>query len=229
MNWVILSVSEFSFAVWDNIGSTVATTWLLYAFVIGVSSWLLNKNKNAFRLAISCLFSFALLKAYGNWQIKNQQKIIVYNVPQHQAIDFINGNDYQFLGDSILLAEGVLQNFHLKPSRISLQLNSRVDTMATLFQQKLFYQLGNKKIAVIDNDITFEPIAEKINVDILIVSKNPTLHIAQLASVFNCGQYIFDASNSLWKISQWQKECKELHLNFHSIPADGVFILTIGI
>jgi competence protein ComEC len=229
MNWIILRVSELSFAVWDNIASTVATTWLLYAFVIGVSSWLLNKNKNAFRLAISSLFVFTLLKAYGNWQIKNQQKIIVYNVPQHQAIDFINGNDYQFLGDSVLLTDGVLQNFHLKPSRIALQLNNRVDTMATIFHQQLFYQLGNKKIAVVDNTIQFEPLTQKINIDLIIISKNPKLRMTQLASVFNCRQYIFDASNSLWKISQWQKECKDLHLNFHSIPADGAFVFTVGI
>ncbi len=48
---------------------------------------------------------------------------------QHQAIDCINGNNYQFIGDSILLVDGVLQNFNLKPSRVALQLTNRVDTM----------------------------------------------------------------------------------------------------
>ena len=229
MNWVILKVSGFSFAVWDNIAATVVTTWLLYAFVIGIAGWLLNKNKNAFRLAICCLFGFALLKAYGNWQIKNQQKLIVYNVPQHQAIDFIQGNDYRFVGDSILLLDGVLQNFHLKPSRITLQLNNKVDSIPTIFQQNLFYQLGSKKMALIDKTLGFESLTQKINVDIIIISKNPPLHMAQLADIFNCRLYIFDASNSLWKINQWQKECKGLHLNFYSIPADGAFVFNVGI
>jgi competence protein ComEC len=229
MNWIILKVNGLSFAVWDGLSATVVSTWLLYAFVLGVTSWLLNKNKNALLLAMSCLLAFAMLKAFSNWQIKNQQKIIVYNVPQHQAIDFIHGNNYQFLGDSILLSDGVLQNFHLKPSRISFQLNNRLGTMPSLFQQKSFYQLGNKKIIVIDHSLQFEGLAKKINVDIIIISKNPKLQVIELARTFNCGQYIFDASNSLWKINQWQKECKELLLNFHSVPSDGAFVFSVGI
>ncbi len=228
MNKIILWVSHISFAVWDNIPSTVATTWLLYAVVIGIGIWLLKKNKNAIRLAMFCLFGFTLLQAYGNWQIKNQQKIIVYNIPQHQAIDFVSGNNYLFCGDSILLVDGVLQNFHLKPARIALQLNKRVDTMATVFQQQLFYQMGNKKVMVIDKSLQFVPVQQKIDVDMIIISKSPKLSMAQLTSIFNCKQYIFDASNSLWKIGQWQKDCKTLHLNFHSIPAEGAFVCDIG-
>ena len=228
MNKIIVWVSQLSFAVWDNIPSTVATTWLLYAVVIGIAMWLLNKNKNAFRLAIVCLFGFTLLLAYGNWQIKNQQKIIVYNVPQHQAIDFISGNNYLFLGDSILLADGVLQNFHLKPARVALQLNKRVDTIAAVFQEQLFYKMGNKKLIVIDKPIQFEQVQQRVDVDMIVISKSPKLSIAQLQNVFNCSQYIFDASNSLWKIAQWQKDCKALHLNFHSIPAEGAFVCDIG-
>ncbi len=228
MNSIILKVSQISFAVWDNIPSTIATTWLLYAVVIGIGMWLLNKNKKAFRLAIVCLFAFVLLQAYGNWQIKKQQKIIVYNVPQHQAIDFITGNNYHFLGDSILLQDGVLQNFHLKPARIALQLNMRSDLMKTIFQQHQFYQFVNKKVLVIDKPISFEPLQQKIDVDLIIISKNPKLSIAQMANVFNCGQYIFDASNSLWKIGQWQKDCKALHLNYYSIPAEGAYVCDIG-
>lgn len=152
----------------------------------------------------------------------------MYNVPQHQAIDFITGNNYHFLGDSILLQDGVLQNFHLKPARIALQLNMRSDLMKTIFQQHQFYQFVNKKVLVIDKPISFEPLQQKIDVDLIIISKNPKLSIAQMANVFNCGQYIFDASNSLWKIGQWQKDCKALHLNYYSIPAEGAYVCDIG-
>lgn len=229
MNKIILWVSHLSFAVWDNISSTIATTWLLYAVVLGIAVWLLNKNLKILRLAIICLAGFVLLHAYGKWQIKNQQKIIVYNVPQHQAIDFISGNQYRFLGDSILLQDGVLQNFHLKPARIALQLIDRKDSMTALFQQPFFYQFGNQKILVIDKPLQFETLQQKIELDMIIISKNPQILIAQLAHVFNCKQYIFDASNSMWKISQWQKECKALNLTFHSISNQGAFVYDIGI
>jgi len=227
MNKIILWVNSFSFAVWDKIPANILSTWLLYAAVIGISAWLINKNKKLLRLSLVGLLAFAMVHAYGKWQIKNQQKIIVYNVPQHQAIDFVSANNYKFIGDSILLEDGMLQNFHLKPGRIALQLNNKTDSVKNCLQQEPFYQFGNKIILVIDMPLVFEPLQQKINVDIIIISKSPKLYIPQLAEVFNCRQYVVDASNSLWKIDKWKKDCEQLHLQLHSVPEKGAFIVDL--
>lgn len=227
MNKIILWINNFSFAVWDKIPANILSTWLLYATVIGLSAWLMNKNKKVLRFSLFALLAFVMVHAYGNWQIKNQQKLIVYNVPQHQAIDFVKGNNYIFNGDSVLLEDGMLQNFHLKPGRIALQLNNRTNTIATCWQQQMFYQFGNKRVLVIDKSVAFEPLQQKIDVDIIIISKSPKLYIPQLAQVFNCKQYVVDASNSLWKIGKWKKDCEELHLQLHSVPEKGAFVLDL--
>ena len=192
--------------------------------VIALSALLLNKNKNAFRLVLSVLLLFVLQNTFDKWQVAKQQKLIVYNVPQHRAIDFIDGNSYQFVGDSILKEDGLFQNFHLKPARISLGLNIMVDTLHNLFHQNLFYQFNNKRILLINEPLIFEPIQQKVDVDIIIISKNPKLYIPQLVKVFSCDQYVFDASNSLWKIGKWQKDCEALHLRWYSIPEQGAFV-----
>ncbi|MGG9971064.1 ComEC/Rec2 family competence protein [Ferruginibacter sp. SUN002] len=228
MNKIILSVNDIPFAVWDRIPATVFTTWSLYIVVICLAVWLLNKNKQLLEISLFCLLTFTIAQVYGKWQIANQHKLIVYNVPQHQAIDFIEGNNYQFVGDSALLADGMLQNFHLKPGRIQMQLNKQVDSVKNIFTaQDLFYQFGNKKILLIDKSISFEVPQEKINVDIIIISKSPKLYIPQLTNVFNCKQIIFDASNSLWKIEKWKKDCERLHLQNYSVPQQGAFILEL--
>ena len=227
MNRFILYINDLSFAVWDKIPATAITTWLLYGVVIFTAGWLLNKQKMYLRLAISALCCFVISQGFIFWKVKQQQKMIVYNIPQHRGIDFVVGNNYQFIGDSILLQEGLLQNFHLKPGRIALQLNHRTDSLTTMIQQDGFYQFGNKRILLIDQPIVFEVPAQKINVDIILISKNPKLYIPQLASVFNCHQYVFDASNSLWKIGKWKEDCDKLNLRFHSVPDDGAFILDL--
>ena len=168
-----------------------------------------------------------MLHSYKDWQIKNQRKIIVYNVPQHQAIDFVIANTYKFIGDSALLQDGMLQNFHLKPGRIALQLNKQTDTLENIFMHHPFYQFGNKKILLIDRPFAIEPVNQKINVDIIIISKSPKLYIPQLLAAFNCNQIVADASNSLWKIGKWKKDCDELHLQLHSVPEKGAFILDL--
>ena len=229
MNKLILWVNDLSFAVWDKIPSTVLSTWLLYAVVIGLSGWLISRNKKSFLFGICCLFVFTGMNAYNRWQFSHQQKLIVYNIPQHQAIDFVSGTNYQFAGDSILLEDGGLQNIHLKPGRIALQQNKKVDTISTIFQQKIFYQFNNKRILVIDEPLMIESLTKRMDVDLIIISKNPKLYIVQLARAFNCRQFVFDASNPLWKIEKWQQECKLLNLKSHSIPAKGAFVYNIGI
>ncbi len=228
MNGIILWINQFPFTVWDKIPSTVLSTWLLYVVVVSVSAWLLNKNKSAFIISLCSLLAFVVVQANFKWQIYQQQKLIVYNVPQHQAIDFIEGNNYHFKGDSVLLEDGMLQNFHLKPGRIALQLTKPSVRLNNLAQVNNFYQLNEKKILVIDRPLQFESISQKTDIDIIIISRGPKIYIASLAAVFNCKQYIFDASNSLWKIDKWQKECEELHLRSYSVQEQGAFVFEVN-
>jgi competence protein ComEC len=101
-----------------------------------------------------------------------------------------------------------------------------LDTFSVYHLPPLFYQLGNQKIVLIDRPMQLEALPSKIDVDMIILSKNAKIVISQLDSVFNCKQYVFDASNSLWKIGQWQKECEELHLRSYSVAEKGAFVLT---
>ncbi|NDE11415.1 MAG: hypothetical protein EBZ95_12760, partial [Chitinophagia bacterium] len=184
---------------------TLVSTALLYLIVFFFCSWWMKKSKIAFRLSLISLLAFTLLQSYGEWKIKNQQKVIVYNIPQHQAIDFIRGNQFKFLGDSGILEDQALQNFHIQPARVALQLTKPLDTFSVCHLPPLFYQLGNQKIVLIDRPMQMGSLVSKIDVDMIILSKNAKIVISQLASVFNCQQYVFDASNSLWKIGQWEK------------------------
>jgi competence protein ComEC len=227
MNSFIGWVNTFSFSLWDKIPSTFTTTCFLYFTVIGICIWLLTKNKWYVKIGLLSLSIFIATHAYLNWQIKNQQKIIVYNVPQHQAIDFVMGNTYQFIGDSILLQDGLLQNFHLKPGRISLQLTTKVDSLKQLFHQNIFYKFLQKKILLINNEIAVEKPAVKIDIDLIVISKNAKMQIIELYNIFNCKQIVFDASNSLWKITQWKKQCEELHLQCYSVSDEGAYIVDL--
>jgi competence protein ComEC len=77
---------------------------------------------------------------------------------------------------------------------------------------------------MIDTGLIYKPRGEKMQVDYIIISKNPKIIIGDLANAFNCSLYIFDASNSLWKIGKWKKGCEELHLRFYSVPEQGAFV-----
>lgn len=227
MNQFIRSVNNLPYAVWDHIPASVTSTWLLYAVVLAAGYWLLQKNRQSLQLALWMLLAWLIVRDVAEWKLLQQQKMVVYNVPRQQAIDFISGKHYFFKGDSILMQTGMLQNFHLKPARTAFQLERLTPQPAGLYSNPPFFLFGNKKILLIEHAMQFELPPQPQDIDIIIISGNPKLYIPQLVKVFNCKQYVADASNSLWKIEKWKQDCDRLHLRFHSIPEEGAFVLDL--
>lgn len=225
MNGFIEWINKFPFAVYDGIQNNLAETILLYVFIIAICYWLLNKTRPALFAGLGALFIFVLIDGYENFVLRQQQKVIVYNIPQQKAIDFISGKKYAFIGDTALLNDDYLRNFHLKPSR-TLHRIKQADNVARLYITFPFVQFQEKRILLIDKPFKFQN-PSRIPVDLIIISHNPRLYISELAKVFACKQYVFDASNSTWKIRQWKKDCDSLHLRHHSTPDEGAFELNL--
>lgn len=227
MNYFIEACNRFPFSRLDNIYSNVLSTWLLYAIVIAACCWVLYKSKPMFRLVLSGLFAFMLLQAYTKLKAYQQRKLIVYNVPRHSAMDFIAGNKYVFWGDSILQRDGLLQNFHLKPARIFLQVDKNENHLNGLQQERNYWRFIDKKILLVDTTVFYEPLVIKFPVDVLVISNDPAVKISAITNAIKPSIILFDASNSLWKIANWKKECIALALPCFSIPEQGAFVLNI--
>ncbi len=156
-------------------------------------------------------------------QKQHQQKIVIYNVPLYTGIDFIDGNNYSFWGDSILQKEGFLQNFHIKPSRIFHRLQNEVLVNNLVYNNNIF-KYKSTSILVIDN--SFKPIESPISVDVVLVTQNPKLYINQLKNI-TTKMIVFDGSNPMWKIELWQKDCVNLHLPHHITALQGAYIVNL--
>jgi len=157
----------------------------------------------------------------------SQKKMIVYNIPLNKAVDFIVRNKYCFIADPALSENSLLFDYNIKPARIFFMAGRQSALPAVLTKKNNFYQFYKNTILMVDTALTHLSTAQKVDLDYIIFSKNARVNLAQIASVFNCKKYIFDASNSSWKIEQWKKECEELHLQFHSVPEQGAFVINL--
>ena len=227
MNRIILFFDNLSFSVLDKIYANMFTTWLLYGCVFFFCGWMLHKNKKLLRISLFCLAGFAALHAYARIQLNRQQKLVIYNVSQHRAVDFIVKDKHVFAGDSVLLIEGLLQNFHLKPARIAMQVIKTETQLPALIQHNFYWQFFHKKMLFIDSTVFFEPVDSIIPIDILLLSHNPSVKIKDIAKAVRPAIVVLDASNNLWKIQSWKKECEELLLRCHSVSEQGAFILEV--
>ncbi len=223
MNDFIQYMDRMSFSVWDGLYISLWQLLILFGFIILVCVWLLYKNKRACILAISFLISFFILRDINVIQHSQQQKIIVYNVPQHAAIDFIGGNSCCFSGDSLVITNALLRNFNLKLSRVKDRISVNKNVLLPHFDN-IILDCNNKKILVLDKTLTTSN-PSKISVDVIIIDGNINNSVSELNEIFDCKTYIAASNIAMWKSTQWKKDCEQLHLRFHSVAQSGASVI----
>lgn len=236
LNNYIETFSNLSWSTINNLEISLPQVWLMYGCIAAVSAWLLHRHKRMLIISLCGWAIYAGMDLAAAVQASQQQKLIVYHVPQFQAVDFIMGRKFLFKGDSGLLNNRPLQAFHLAPARCRYQVKAVLQPGHVAMKGPLV-QFGNKSILFIDptfginlnrrNEPPNKPAAGRIPVDLIILSHNPPIHLETLAALFSCKQLVIDGSNTPWKAAGWLQDCKRLGIPCHSTASQGAFVLTM--
>jgi competence protein ComEC len=227
MNTWIERIEVLPFSLLDGLQITIVQAILLILFIAGSSLWAMEKSKKGALFGLVALLGFFIIRSFSFIKADLQQKIIVYNVPQRRAIDFVDGKKYLFTGDVDLLADDFVRNFHLKPARILYRIEpSNLLTGLSLNSNYISYNKRN--ILLIDGSISYKHPESKLEVDVLVISKNPRLYISKLANSFNIHQIVFDGSVPVWKLNYWKKDCDSLHIPYHDVNEKGAFVMNLN-
>jgi competence protein ComEC len=227
MNRYVERIESLPGCLWDGLQINIPQAVLLFVMIAGISSWLMGKLKNGLVVALASLLGFFAFRSVSFINAAKQQKIIVYNVSQHRAVDFISGRDCLFFGDPELLADDFTRNFHLKPSRV-LSRVSADEPMDDFFAGNRYAIFNNKRIVLIDTTLFFSAPLQKATVDLLIISKNPRLSIPGLANTFTIRQIVFDGSVPFWKLPAWKRDCDSLHIPYYDASEKGAFVMKLN-
>jgi competence protein ComEC len=227
MNSYIEKIESLPCSLWGEMQIGITQAALLIAAVAGLGYWLIEKQKVGAWAGILALLFFFLLRSVSFYQANQQEKLIVYNVPRHQAIDLIQGRNYFFVGDSDLLANDFVRNFHIKPSRI-LHRAEPANQLPNFSVQENFLNYGLNRILLIDKNFVFDTTTTKTPIDLLVISKNPKLYLSSLAKTFNIKEIVFDGSVPDWKLKYWTKDCDSLHIPYHNVGEKGAFVMNLN-
>ena len=226
MNSYIERIEMLPYSLWNQLQINILQTILLYGCITAISFWFIKKSKTGLKIGLAAFWGFILLRSYSFFQTNEQEKVVVYNVPQKQAIDFVNGRNYFFVGDSDLLEDDFARNFHLKPSRI-LNRTSPVKSPADFLQYENYFLFGTKKIMLLDKPISFSTSGNKETIDVVMISKNPKINISDLANSFYIKKIVFDGSVPTWKVKRWKTDCDSLHIPYHDVNEKGAFVMNL--
>jgi competence protein ComEC len=227
MNSYIERIEALPYSLWDGMQISVVQAVLMILAVTGFGYWLLEKRKQGAWVGTFAVLFFVSLRSFSFYKAAEQQKLVVYNVPKHRAIDILKGRNYFFIGDTDLLADDFLRNFHIKPSRI-LHRAAATDHLSNFLLKEDLLQYGKKKILLIDKNFFFDSNTAKIPIDLLVISKNPKLYLSNLSKTFTVKQVVFDGSTPAWKIKYWIKDCDSLHIPYYNVSEKGAFVMNLN-
>ncbi|MDI9365589.1 MAG: ComEC/Rec2 family competence protein [Flavobacterium sp.] len=223
MNNFIMRVDDLPFAVLNGLQIHWLQVVWLYAIIAAAAIWLQQQYSKALLACLSFACLFCAWRYCDFMEKQQQHKMIVYNVPQHTAIDVIDGPSFRFVGDTALQQDGFLRNFHLQPSRILYRIANNNVLNNTIINSNIITTNG-KTIVIINKPLPSNfYLPQKIKADVVVLSHNPKIYFSKLAQLFNCKQYVFDASNPSWKINYWKKDADSLGVSYHVVAEKGAF------
>ena len=227
MNTYIERIEALPFSLWNGLQITIQQVILFFIFSIGTSYWLLEKSTSGLKWGLLALAGFFILRSLSFKQRNLQEKIIVYNVPQQRAIDIVAGRNNYFIGDSELIKNELACNFHLKPARTLYRIKE-VPVLSNLYIYENYISYLGKHVLLVDKSVSFTSPHTKPLIDLLIISKKPTVYMYKLASSLTIKKVVFDGSVPAWKAASWKKECDSLHIPWHDVTTNGAFVMNLN-
>jgi competence protein ComEC len=229
LHWLIHAMNSFvehmgrlPFALWQPLQIDMAQLILMYGFITAAGYWLLEKYKPAFIASLVCIAGFIICRTCSIIETSRRQQIIVYNIPKHSAIDFFSNGYYK----SGISSGGADPRLPANDSRLLLR-SAPTAGMPGLVAYNGCFLFGHKRIVVIDNRYRYRVPAERMKADLVILSRSPSLSVADLVKVMDMGQLVIDASNPPVKVNKWKAEAAKLRLACISVVDNGAFVMKL--
>jgi competence protein ComEC len=224
LNFIVFAVEEFPFSLIENVYITTFQCWLLLGALIAVIL-LLHTRKFAYLLVTSSIVFIYSMAHWNHFQYDvNVQKLTVYNVKGHTAIDLIDRGQTFFVADSLLLKDSDKIGFHITPHRIMLGVNETIHSGDGLLKDlrgcSLMVWKGKSILRIYDKDFYFP---NNMSVNYVIISNNAVKDLTKISAQLKMEQLIFDSSNALYLTNKLLKQTNSVQCGVYSVLQQGAF------
>lgn len=245
LNFSVGYIDQLPYSLSENIKFTIMDTWLIYLSIACVIMLVAYRKFKFLLIGSLALIIFLVLNIVFLFNTNQQHKLIVYNIPQYSAINFIDGTDNILVSDIKLTKNRSKMLFHTQNNWINNgaenekvvrldhlikkhQLSNimRIDNL-NLFTKRNYFQFYNHTIAIVDRNFKFRSVKQKLDCDILILTKNSQISIPELTEMFNSKFIVIDASNSTYNRERWTKELAGSKIDFWDVVENGAFELSL--
>lgn len=221
------------FALIEGISISTMDTFIIYGILIGLFCfWVYRKTSYlTFSVVLSiCLFGFQIHEKVHQ---KSQEKIVIYAINKHTAIDLIAGGNNVLIADSALLQNKDKMRFHIIPNWNNLGLGdaqkfsceNRIDTSTQYIHTKGYYLFFKNKVIFngAKEIVKFSRIIYKP--DIVLLNTKNKKHFTLLFQLFPEAKFICDGTISPYLYQKLKSQNQRL--NMRSVLVEGAIILEV--
>ncbi len=236
VNQTVLLVERTPYAVTNGISISVLETWLIYSLIFFGLFFIMQKRAVMLQGFLTISILLTALQIEKSLRISKQERVVVYNINGHTAIDLVRGRENYFISDSILNHDNNAIRFHIRQHWWKNGLYATVMPSIKFHQQSVLFDyqppflfFANQKWMRIDSTYAkqlwkSEVPAQKINADVVWLSENARISLKRLQKFVIARKIIIDSSNKKYKAEKWMKEADSLKINCYSVLHSGAYI-----
>lgn len=224
LNVIVFAIEDLPFSLMENLYITNIQCFLIISILIAILLLLETRKFKwvIFTVVLAMVFSFVQWHHYD--QNINIQKVTVYHVNGHSAIDFVDRGQAYFIADSALRTDANKIDFHITPHRVKVGVGKRINSTEAFEQQltgcRLMVWKGKTFLQIYDSQHSL-PVELKVNY--VIVSNNAVTNLPQFVKQIRMDTLILDSSNSRLVASKFLKQTKDSRYKIYSVLHEGAF------
>jgi len=229
LNASVVAIEALPMSVSENIHITVCQCILLLLLIICVLLMLQHKQYRYFRFSIVLVLMYVCAQWIYFINAQAENKMTVYKINGHSAMDLSGGGMVYFFGDTMLMRDPLKMRYHIVPNRTAMRASSVVpheDAILREIPGGKVIAWKNKLILQITNDIF---IPRKIpKVDFVVIGHDAVKDLKRINQLCQEAIVVFDSSNSFSYVERMLRQSKSLSMRTHSVLHEGAFEFIIS-
>lgn len=231
MNQVVFFIQHLPGSLISGIWITAWVVVLLY-LAVGFLGAAITTRRAKWAIAALIVFTtVGFCRLVRSYQQEQQREIVIYSISKRRLIDFIEGQSVVSLADSLTKKQVV---FAAQPNRWALGIREQTTLLMNhdavfrsqtcCFAPPFIWFFYRKMVIIDDARLVQANQLAPFPVDVIFLSNNPKISIADCIRQFPCRLVVWDGTNSWKQCARWRTECQTLGLPDHDIRADGAFV-----
>ncbi|HIA12031.1 MAG TPA: ComEC family competence protein [Flavobacteriales bacterium] len=234
LNESVSIIRSLPFSTVEDVSIDPMETVGIYMIISLVISFFVLKRVAFLRWALVSSVLLLMFQVYENQEQLQQRQVIVYSIPHHTAVEFINGKTSLLLADSALLASSRTLDYYSRNYRISkgIKFTQRLvlgdspppALFDSWFNHNNYFQFFDYSMLIVGDNGDIPNRERPIPIGNLLLRGRGEIEVSEILKKVTPQHVLLGSSLQPWKSKKWAEEFDKYGFRYINIPVEGAHI-----